>query len=250
MAETTTTTNMTLVLPTPGQRLGPTWASDLNAAFTLIDAHDHTSGKGITLGVSSFTIDADVNYNNSYALLNANYLGLDETATPSTDFPEATYPSILFSGDANGELYYNDGASNQVKITSGGILNVPASAIASKSFSVNTTLVSVTPFNATSSPAFVESDGYNVYFTNYSTGAAIITLPTMAGMDTGRMFTIKDINGNAVTNPITIYGFGSDATTSGSQTIDGISAGGVTMVSAYESASFVCVGDGTRWARI
>ena len=69
-------------------------------------------------------------------------------------------------------------------------------------------------------------------------------------MDTGRMFTIKDINGNAATNPITIYGYGSDATTSGSQTIDGISAGGVTMVSAYESASFVCVGDGTRWARI
>ncbi|HAT63655.1 MAG TPA: hypothetical protein DCS66_03500, partial [Flavobacteriaceae bacterium] len=81
-------------------------------------------------------------------------------------------------------------SSNQVQITSGGVVNVPASAVAAKSFSVNTTLVSVNPFNATSSPSFVESDGYNVYFTNYSTGAAIITLPTMAGMDTGRMFTI------------------------------------------------------------
>ncbi|HAT63656.1 MAG TPA: hypothetical protein DCS66_03505, partial [Flavobacteriaceae bacterium] len=111
MAETTTTTNMTLVLPTPGQRLGPTWASDINTAMNLVDAHDHTAGKGVTLGVSSFTIDADVNYNNSYALLNANYLSLDETATPGTDFPEATYPSIVFSGGANGELYYNDGSS-------------------------------------------------------------------------------------------------------------------------------------------
>jgi len=245
MAETTTTTNMSLVLPTPGQRLGPTWASDLNTALTLIDEHDHTSGKGKTLGVSSFTIDADVNYNNSNALLNADYIGLDETATPATDFPAASKPSILFSGGANGELYFNDGAGNQVPLTSGGVVNVPASAVAAKSFSVNTTLVSVTPFNSTSTPALLDADGYNVYFTNYSTGAATITLPTMAGMDTGRMFTIKDINGNAATNPINILPFTG-------QTIDGISvaAGGVTMVSAYESASFVCVGDGTRWARI
>lgn len=245
MAETTTTTNMGLVLPTPGQRLGPTWASDLNAALTLVDSHDHTSGKGVTLGVASFTIDADVNYNNNYALLNANYLGFDETATPSTDFPAASKPSILFSGGANGELYYNDGAGNQIPITSGGAVNVPASAVASKSFAVNTTLVSVTPFNSTSTPALAEADGYNVYFLNYSTGAATITLPTMAGMPAGRMFTFKDINGNASTNPINIL-------PTGTETIDGISAaaGGVTLVSAYESASFVCVGDGTRWARI
>ena len=72
MAETSTTSNMALILPTPGERLGPTWASDLNTALTLVDEHDHTSGKGKTWGVSSFTIDADVNYKNSNALLNAN----------------------------------------------------------------------------------------------------------------------------------------------------------------------------------
>ena len=245
MAETITTTNMSLVLPTPGQRLGPTWASDLNTALTLVDEHDHTSGKGKTLGVSSFTIDADVNYNNSNALLNANYISFDETATPATDFPPASEPSIIFSGGANGELYYNDGAGNQVPITSGGVLNVPASAVASKSFAVNQTLVSVTPFDSTSTPALAETDGFNVYFLSYSTGAATITLPDMSTISAGRMFTFKDINGNAATNPITIL-------PTGTQTIDGISAGagGVTMVSAYESASFVCVGDGTRWARI
>ena len=97
MAETSTTTNMALILPTPGERLGPTWASDLNTALTLIDTHDHTSGKGKLLGVSSFTIDADVNYNNSNALLNANYISFDETATPATDFPPASEPSIIFS---------------------------------------------------------------------------------------------------------------------------------------------------------
>ena len=49
MAETTTTTNMGLVLPTPGERLGPTWATDLNTALTLVDSHDHSSGKGIQI---------------------------------------------------------------------------------------------------------------------------------------------------------------------------------------------------------
>ena len=56
--------------------------------------------------------------------LNANYLGLDETATPSTDFPAASKPSILFSGGANGELYYNDGAGKPIPLTSGGSVNV------------------------------------------------------------------------------------------------------------------------------
>jgi len=253
MAETTTTTNMALVLPTPGQRLGPTWASDINTALTAIDAHDHTSGKGITLGVSSFTIDADVNYNNSYALLNADYIGLDETATPGTDFPAATKPSIIFSGGANGELYYNDGSSNQIQLTTGGAVNVPASATAAKAFASNLALISVNPFNSTSTPALAEADGLMVYFTNYSSGAAVITLPDISGWAAslkGRIFTFKDINGNAVTNPITIYGYGSDSTTSGSQTIDGITAGGVTMVSAYESLSVIYVGDNASWARI
>ena len=253
MAETITTTNMSLVLPTPGQRLGPTWASDLNTALTLVDEHDHTSGKGKTLGVSSFTIDADVNYNNSNALLNANFLGLDETATPGTDFPEADYPSILFSGGANGELYYNDGAGNQIPLTSGGVVNVPASAVAAKSFASNQSLVSVNPFNSTSTPALDEADGYQCYFTNYSTGAAVITLPDVSGWGTakkGRVFTFKDINGNAATNPITIYGYGSTSTAPGTQGIDGITTGGVTMVSAYESISLIYIGDGANWARI
>ena len=34
MAETSTTTFMNLVLPTPGERLGPTWATDINTALS------------------------------------------------------------------------------------------------------------------------------------------------------------------------------------------------------------------------
>ena len=34
MAETSKTTYMNLTLPTPGERLGPTWATDINTALT------------------------------------------------------------------------------------------------------------------------------------------------------------------------------------------------------------------------
>ena len=81
----------------------------------------------------------------------------------------------------------------------------------------------------------------------------MITLPDISGWGTakkGRVLTFKDINGNAATNPITIFAYGSTSTSSGTQTIDGIAAGGVTMVSAYESMSLIYIGDGTRWARI
>ena len=61
MAETSTTTFMNLVLPTPGERLGPTWATDINTALTRIDQHDHSS-IGKSLGVAALTIDADVDF--------------------------------------------------------------------------------------------------------------------------------------------------------------------------------------------
>ena len=61
MAETSTTTYMSLTLPTPGERLGPTWASDLNTALTSIDSHDHVS-VGRKLGAAALNIDADLSF--------------------------------------------------------------------------------------------------------------------------------------------------------------------------------------------
>ena len=63
MAETSTTTNMALILPTPGERLGPTWASDLNTALTTIDSHNHSPGQGAQVGVDGITIDGNLDFN-------------------------------------------------------------------------------------------------------------------------------------------------------------------------------------------
>ena len=84
MAITTTTTNMLLVLPTPGQQLGPTWATNLNTALELVDEHDHTSGKGKKIGVAALTIDADLDFKPSttaYPVANLSYLTFTNQST-------------------------------------------------------------------------------------------------------------------------------------------------------------------------
>ena len=65
MAETSTTTYMSLTLPTPGERLGPTWASDINTALTSIDSHDHSSNKGAQIGIAGITIDGAFDFEKS-----------------------------------------------------------------------------------------------------------------------------------------------------------------------------------------
>ena len=57
------TTNMNLTLPTVSITVGPEWATLLNAALTDIDAHDHTSGKGVKITPAGLNINADLELN-------------------------------------------------------------------------------------------------------------------------------------------------------------------------------------------
>lgn len=62
-----TTSNMSLVLPTVSVTVGPTWATELNAALTLVDSHDHTSGKGVIITPSAININQDLEFNGNDA---------------------------------------------------------------------------------------------------------------------------------------------------------------------------------------
>ncbi len=57
---------MSLVLPTPfgtpGATPGPAWATMLNAALALVDQHDHTAGKGVSLNLTPVTATAGATY--------------------------------------------------------------------------------------------------------------------------------------------------------------------------------------------
>ena len=226
MAITTTTTNMSLVLPTPGQQLGPTWATNLNTALELVDEHDHTSGKGKKIGVAALTIDADLDFKPSttaYPVANLSYL----TFTNQSTVYAATLNFRLFSGLVDGDLYWNDGADRQVQITSGGGVN--ASGVQANRFALNTVEV-------TGTYTILEGDDKSVYLSNSGTTYAI-TLPA-ADSTAGRFYIIKDISSTASTANITVTAAGSDS-------IDGAST--YVIASNYGSATFINRGNSINW---
>ena len=104
------TTNMSLNEPSVGQTSGPDWATDTNANWETLDAHDHTSGKGVQLTPSALNINADVEFNQNSATELKNMI-FDSSVTPAT-----TSYSVYQSG---GDLYWRNGSGTAVQITSG-----------------------------------------------------------------------------------------------------------------------------------
>jgi len=136
---TTTTPNMNLVLPDVSVEPGPQWASDLNTALDLVDAHDHTTGKGVPVPSAGLSINADLPFGNNDATT------LRSTRFTSQGSPLSTAPDVdcvYVSGD---NLYYNDNSGNKIQITSGGGLNPSAVPQATTTTFGTAKLGSVTP---------------------------------------------------------------------------------------------------------
>lgn len=111
------TPNMNLDLPTPTVTPGPTYASQNNTAFSTVDLHDHTSGKGVQVPVDGLNFNSD--------LLINDYNISEIHSTRMTDNASALSgpTDINCAYTAGGNLYYNDVNGNQIQITAGGALN-------------------------------------------------------------------------------------------------------------------------------
>lgn len=196
MASTTNTTFLNLTLPVPTVQLGPTWATQINAAFEVIDAHDHTSGKGVQIPTAGLNINADLDFND-FAAENVQLVSLtNKTAVPT---------GLSFSGSvsiANGDLYYTNTAGIAVQLTSGGSL--PAAPGSADTFD----------FQNVSSNITISSGDDTVFLAVDTSADRIVTLPLASSVVAGRIYIIKDSTGNAFTNNITLAVQGSD-------TIDG-----------------------------
>lgn len=189
---------MNLVLPTVSVTLGPEWATELNDALDVIDAHDHSSGKGTQVKAAGLNVDDDLSFNNSkaYELSSAQFHQVDAPLTGASNAASVS----TFADD----LYYTNGAGISVQITSGGsVITSPGTFSTLSETSVNT--------NLTIGPA----DTFVFLRVDTST-ARTITLPLASAVAAGRVYIIKDVTGSANANPITI-------TRAGSDTIDGAS---------------------------
>lgn len=107
--------NMALVTPVQGADRG-TWDDKINAAFALVDAHDHTSGKGVAIASAALNIDGNVAWGGN-AITG---LGLI-TFTPIA--PLVSGSKDLFVSSADNELYWRTNSGTNVKLTNGASIN-------------------------------------------------------------------------------------------------------------------------------
>jgi hypothetical protein len=107
---------MNLTVPGVGTSPGPAYASLINTDLSIIDEHDHSSGKGVQISPDGININGNLPFNNNNAttLRSVRFQAQD---TPITGSSTADVGCTYVAGV---DLYFNDGTGNQVRITSGG----------------------------------------------------------------------------------------------------------------------------------
>ncbi len=109
---------MSLTLPTVSITIGPTWATQLNAALTLIDSHQHTPGTGQLVPTAGLNINADL------AFSNFNVTTLRTTRFFNQSAPLALPTDINCLFVSGGELWFNNQAGVPLQLTANGSLSV------------------------------------------------------------------------------------------------------------------------------
>lgn len=116
----TTLPNMGITLPTRGAGGAGLWGDTDDANSSLIDGHDHSSGKGVRIKTAGISLDADLSFSSLYAPINLARITFASVAALSSN------NKSLFVSSADSELYWRSNAGANVKLTSGSSLNVAA----------------------------------------------------------------------------------------------------------------------------
>ncbi len=106
---------MGLVTPTLNGDSGA-WDDKINACFALVDAHDHTSGKGPRITPSAMNINANLGFG-GYAITAAGQVAFTAVAAL------AAGSKILYVSSADNELYWRTNGGTNVKLTAGNSIN-------------------------------------------------------------------------------------------------------------------------------
>lgn len=173
---------MGLVLPTVGITLGPLWATEVNSAFNVIDAHNHTPGNGTLVPSSGLNINQDLSFNS------VNAIGLRSTRFVTQASPLSGVADLTCLYVSGNNLYYNNGVGNQVQITQGAGLD--ASTVGGFGGDYGTSTASAFYTSATSTftfwsapnvSAFMDQGATTIHPTNSSTLGVTVSVPTSLG---------------------------------------------------------------------
>jgi hypothetical protein len=184
-----TTPNMNLTLPVVSQTPGPTWASEINADLAVIDAHNHTSGKGALVPVAGLDIDADLSL--------ATHALTDVTKAVLLDQGSVATLNAVYA--VGGDLYWTNGGGTPVQITSGNAVNVGVTGnisnmVGNCAVLYNSGLFSYVFYDALGAKASIICDSISLDQTVLNpSGAVSLTLP--AAVPAGDSFVVATSTG-------------------------------------------------------
>lgn len=131
----TVSPDMNLPIPNVGTEPGPNYAFDVNNCLTLIDAHDHTPGKGVPITPDALNINASLDMQDQSLINTQSVVFFLQNAQTSVSnslyvFPGGESPALP-------DLWYYDGVT-QIQITKAGTVNASAASIPGESYSGGT----------------------------------------------------------------------------------------------------------------
>ncbi len=113
MSDPNISPNMNLPVPVASTTVGPAWATDVVACLDQIDSHTHATGQGVPITPDGLNINASLPMGGNY-LTGTGAMGLTaQSAALSGSLTGYVYR-------VSGDLYYNDGSGNQIRITQSG----------------------------------------------------------------------------------------------------------------------------------
>jgi hypothetical protein len=117
-----------MTLPVRGSPGSGAWGDTIDADLALLDAHDHSAGKGLRITPSGLNINADLPFSSLWAPTQLHRIQFSAIAGAALAAGQRT---SLFVSDGTGgltanELYWHNNAGNKVQITAGNTLNFAA----------------------------------------------------------------------------------------------------------------------------
>lgn len=171
------TTNMSLTVPITGVTVGPNWANEINASFGIVDAHDHSTGKGVPVTPAGLNINSDLPFGGN----NANTVRTVRFSNPNVQPAGTTDVNCVYA--FGGNLYYNNGGF-AVQVTNGhSVAGTPGSIAGLVSPATATYIAISTAFvwqSDANTPAIL--DGASVILRNLSANSKGLTLSPPAAM--------------------------------------------------------------------